>query len=100
MSSVTPSGCIIIDDAKEGGALGSRIWALRGRLDSVVLEVLLLLVLVVLADTPEAEAGLEVTGFDKSVPVNMFEARETLGGKLGGIGVESDVKFESLLKQN
>ena len=101
MSSVDPSGCMIMDEANEGGALGSKIWELRGRLDSVVVEVLVLLPLVlvtVLADTleAEAEAGLEVTGL-KSLPVNMLEAKETFGGKLGGIGVES-VMAESLLE--
>ena len=99
MSSVDPSGCMIMDEANEGGALGSNIWELR---DSVVLEVLVLLpcalvLVIVLADTLEAEAGLEVTGL-KSLPVNMLEAKETFGGKLGGMGVESAVKVESLLE--
>lgn len=100
LSSVDPSGCMIMDEANEGGALGSKIWELRGRLDSVVVEVLVLLPLVlvtVLADTLEAEAGLEVTGL-KSLPVNTLEAKETFGGKLGGMGVESAVKVESLLE--
>ena len=95
LTSDDPSGCIMIDDAKEGGALGSNIWALRGRF-GVSVEVLVLLLLPLV--TLEAAEALEalVTGF-KSPPVNMFEARETFGGKLGGIGVES-VMVESLLE--
>ena len=85
---------MMIEDAKVGGALGSNIWALRGRF-GVSVEVLVLLVLPLVTLEAEALEAL-VTGF-KSPPVNMFEARETFGGKLGGIGVES-VMVESLLE--
>ena len=87
-----------MDDANEGGALGSNIWALRGRLDSVEVLVLFPAALpLVTAVGVVAEGGIVVvTGF-KSVPVNMLEAKETLGGKLGGMGVES-VMVESLLE--
>ena len=90
---------MIIEDANEGGALGSNIWALRGRLDSVEVLVLVPLVTAEVAAEPAAGVaaeGVVVTGF-KSVPVNMLEAKETLGGKLGGIEIES-VMVESLLE--
>ena len=93
---VDPSGCMIIDDANEGGALGSNIWALRGRLDSVEVLVLLPAPLPLVIAEGVAAEGVDVTGF-KSLPVNMLEAKETLGGKLGGMGVES-VMVESLLE--
>ena len=81
----------MIEDASEEGALGSRICALRGRLGSEVL------VLVLFGEEAAAAAAgeLVLTGF-KSAPVKRFEARDTLGGKLGGMGVES--KEESLLE--
>ena len=85
-----------MDDANEGGALGSNIWALRGRLDSVEVLVLFPAALPLVTVGVVAEGIVVVTGF-KSVPVNMLEAKETLGGKLGGIEIES-VMVESLLE--
>ena len=78
-----------MEEAKEDGALGSSIWALRGKLLSLV-DVLGVLL-------------LEPAAAFKSLPVRILvvEAavaeellKETLvGGKLGGIGVESMEEF-------
>ena len=77
--------------AKEDGALGSSIWALRGKLLSLV-DVLGVLLL---------EPAVAVMDF-KSLPVRKLVVevvaeellKETLvGGKLGGIGVESMEEF-------
>ena len=79
--------------AKEDGALGSSIWALRGKLLSLV-DVLGVLLL-------EPAAAVAVMDF-KSLPVRKLVVevvaeellKETLvGGKLGGIGVESMEEF-------
>ena len=72
----------MIEEASEEGALGSRIWALRGRLESgfavaVADEVLFVEVLVV-----------ELAGF-KSLPVKIELLLWPLAGKLGGMGVDS-----------
>ena len=69
-----------MEEANEDGALGSKIWALRGKLLSLLVDVVLV-------------PPLEATVF-KSLPVKMLEVledvlKDTLGGKLGGIGVES-----------
>jgi len=87
-----------MDDANEGGALGSNIWALRGRLDSeeVLVLVVVLIPLPMVTAVGVAAECMVFTGF-KSLPVNMLEAKETFGGKLGGIGVES-VMLDSLLE--
>ena len=80
---------MIIEEASEEGALGSRIWALRGRLESgfaVADEVLFVEVLVV----PQLVAGF------KSLPVKI-ELLWPLAGKLGGMGVDSK-DIESLLE--
>ena len=85
-----------MEEAKEDGALGSSIWALRGKLLSLV-DVLGVLLL-----EPAAAAAAAAAAF-KSLPVRILvvEAavaeellKETLvGGKLGGIGVESMEEF-------
>ena len=71
-SSAGPSGCKMMEEANEDGALGSRIWALRGKLLSLA-EVVGVL--------------LEAATVFKSLPVKMLEVleevlKETLGGKL------------------
>ena len=84
-SSVAPSGCKIIDEAKELGALGSKICELRERLESLFEPALVL----------EVTGALVVTL--RSLPVNTLEVGilRDLGGKLGGKGVDSK---ESLLE--
>ena len=75
-----------MEEAKELGALGSKICELRDRLDESLFEPALLL--------------LEVTGVLvtlRSLPVNTLEVGilRDLGGRLGGKGVDSR---ESLLE--
>ena len=76
-----------MEEAKEDGALGSSIWALRGKLLSLV-DVLGVLLL-----EPTAFKSLPVRILVVEAVVEELLKEALVGGKLGGIGVESMEEF-------